>query len=275
MSKPNVILYITTITKDLIEYLQDDYNFEIALRLLDDLKLQSAIQNLKTPFKYKQLVSNLFSRYVLNKQIHKPVFSKLEYSFNQYGKPSIKGINFNSSSSNDIIAIAITGSEASIGIDLSHSSQNLSPTDYMEQFKPIFNEREVGKVDSYFKFNHFWTLKEAFTKLLGCGLNLDLSKFYFNTDAFNDKDYRVFNKIGKNESTLLDIRWCEDIELNADLLFQEANVLVKNLENRFSCYSTILEYSNGKLPVICSIITQKKVNIECIEIDFLTVLQNI
>ncbi|KAI5962393.1 GLY1 [Candida pseudojiufengensis] len=262
---------LEAVDDDLIEYLEDDFNFETTLRLLNDLKLQSKIQNLKSPIKYKQLVSNLFTRHVLNKQLQKPIFYKLEYSYNQYGKPILPGISFNSSSSNEIIAIAISNKD--VGIDLSHTTQNISSTDYIEQFKPMFSADEIDQVTTYFKFNHLWTLKEAFTKLLGCGLNIDLSKFHFELNNFND-EFGMLEKENRGEEAIVHMKWYDNISINAEQLFNEENEFVEGFKNQFYCYSTCLKYSIDSLPVICSLITPEPVKIQCIEIDFLQVLSN-
>lgn len=272
----NIIVAIIRITPNLIEFLQDDFNFELTLRLVDDLHLQNKIQQLKPPFRYKQLVSVLFTWFTLNKALGNAAFEKVSFVYNKYGKPCIKGVEFNTSSSNDIIAIALHSSP--IGIDLSHAVQNVSPTDYKLQYEPIFHSSELSQVDSYFKFNHFWTLKEAFTKLIGCGLNVELSDFYFtlSADEFAEEEYCLMKCPSRgNESSVVDVRWYDKIAINADKLFKENNEFVSGLVNEFHCYSTVIEKGQGgRLPVICSVITQQpNINIKTLDVDFLTVLQ--
>lgn len=69
----NIIVVITKITPELVEFLQDDFNFELVLRLLDNLKLQAKVRQLKAPLRYKQLIANLFTKYVLNRADRKSV----------------------------------------------------------------------------------------------------------------------------------------------------------------------------------------------------------
>ncbi|KAI5958813.1 LYS5 [Candida theae] len=273
----NIIVVITRVTPELNAFLQDDFNFESTLRLLGDLPLQAKIQQLGPPLRYKQLISILLTRCALNKVLGNPVFQKVSFEYNKFGKPSIEGLEFNSSSSNDIFAIALHSFP--IGIDLSHSTQNVSSTDYKKQFEPIFHKLELRQLDSYFKFNHFWTLKEAFTKLIGCGLNVELSDFYFvlnEKDEFGQDNYCLTKPPHcSNDFELVDVNWYDKITTNADNLFEERSEFVDGLENEFYCYSTVLDKSHGeKLPVICSIITQlHAAQIITYNVDFLAILQ--
>ncbi|CAI5755665.1 unnamed protein product [Candida verbasci] len=186
--------------------------------------------------------------------IGKPSFEEVPFKYNTFGKPLLDNIQFNSSSSNDIIAIVIAPSQSPIGIDLSHSRQDsISETDYLTQFAPIFTENEIAQIDSYFKFNHFWTLKEAFTKLLGCGLNIDLASFEFIvSDGFNEDVYNA--SVENNE-----IKWFDEIRINTDKLVDN-NVYQQLPSHDFYCYSSILQKrTRDELPVIVSIITLEKV----------------
>ena len=115
--KSNIILLFTTrLTNELIEFWNDDYNFECSLRLLNDLSLQQKISSItKNPnlqqqrFKYKQLLSNLFIRYTINSIIQSnDLFKKIEFDYNEFGKPILPyNFQFNISSSNDIIALIV------------------------------------------------------------------------------------------------------------------------------------------------------------------------
>ncbi|KAI5908983.1 hypothetical protein K4G61_g2671 [Candida parapsilosis] len=258
----------------LVEFLQDDFNFELVLRLLDNLKLQAKVRQLKAPLRYKQLIANLFTKYVLNRALDKPQFEDLALKYSNYGKPSIEGLEFNTSTSNDIIAIAVHTSP--IGMDLSHAVQNVSSKDYRIQFEPMFHKFELSQLDSYFKFNHFWTLKEAFTKLIGSGLNVELADFYFTMgpdEEFIEDNYCVI-KCHSGSGELI-VKWYDQIATNAEKLFQKKNEFVNSLTNEFYCYSTVIERArDGRLPVICSLVTQEQIaKIKTFEVDFLAVLQ--
>ena len=311
--KSNIILLFTTrLTNELIEFWNDDYNFECSLRLLNDLSLQQKISSItKNPnhqqqrFKYKQLLSNLFIRYTINSIIQSnDLFKKIEFDYNEFGKPILPyNFQFNISSSNDIIALivefpsssSLSSSSSSssslsgdraydpIGIDLSHSIQNsISNTEYLEQFKPIFDDvYELPQIDNYFKFNHFWTLKESFTKLIGSGLNIELSDFYFIVD-YNDNEFSSDNEkfqtsiVGNNigDSWMYySLNWFDKILINIDKLELAKNQFITALNKKeFYCRSSILDNGNvdeSKLPVIITIINQNKnKSIQPIELRF-------
>ena len=271
----DITLFVTDLS-EVGEFLQDDYNFETSLRLLNDIKLQTHIQSLNpVKFRIKQLVSHLFTRHVLNKVLKNSLnFQQIQFAYNEYGKPLINNLEFNSSSSNDIIALVVCKGSA-IGIDLSHLEQNISSERYLDEFKPIFSEHEVEQVNSYFKFNHFWTLKESFTKLLGCGLNIDLADFYFKVgDGFSEDEYaRDYNHCVHKQERLqqqqqqqemqqemqqeiqqiqqeseierhFELKWFSDITINADKLFIDKCNFVSNIRNEFHCYSSVLKKGN-------------------------------
>lgn len=310
--KSNIILLFTTrLTNELIEFWNDDYNFECSLRLLNDLSLQQKISSItKNPnhqqqrFKYKQLLSNLFIRYTINSIIQSnDLFKKIEFDYNEFGKPILPyNFQFNISSSNDIIALIVEFPSSSslsssslssslsgdraydpIGIDLSHSIQNsISNTEYLEQFKPIFDDvYELPQIDNYFKFNHFWTLKESFTKLIGSGLNIELSDFYFIVD-YNDNEFSSDNEkfqtgiVGNNigDSWMYySLNWFDKILINIDKLELAKNQFITALNKKeFYCRSSILDNGNvdeSKLPVIITIINQNKnKSIQPIELRF-------
>lgn len=275
--KKDIVVVVTRITPNLIDFLQDDFNFELTLRLVNDLKLQTKIRQLKPQLRYKQLISVLFTRFTLNRALENSLSQDISYKYNSYGKPSIHGLAFNTSSSNDILAVVLHSSP--VGIDLSHSMQNVSLENYLKQFEPIFHKAELTQVDSYFKFNHFWTLKEAFTKLIGCGLNVELSDFYFTLsvdDEFNEDDYCLCKCSNSDEdSSVVDVRWYDKITTNTDKLFEDKNEFVEGLANEFYCYSTVIDKAYGdRLPVICSVATQQRTaKIKTYEVNFLTILE--
>ncbi|CAK9437282.1 uncharacterized protein LODBEIA_P16600 [Lodderomyces beijingensis] len=290
LTDSSVVIFTVKINRDLECFLQDDYNFETTLRLLNDLPAQAKIQSLASPpCKIKALVTHLFTRYVLNFLLQNPHFQEIVYRYTEYGKPMIAGLEFNSSSSNDIVAVAVTKRHP-IGVDLSHRYQNVSDVNYMDQFRPIFHDDE--SVGSYFQFNLLWTLKEAFTKLLGCGLNVDLSHFCFSgMESFTEEEYsggisdgisgeRNLEVVSDCEWDRIDLNWCDAISINADRLFHDHSKYVENWKNEFYCYSSVLEPGSGEeatptpsLPVIMSVITPFKVGeLICYEVNMLKIL---
>lgn len=298
----HVLLFTTnTSTTSLVDYLNDDFNFEMSLRLLN-LKDQLAVRCQKNANgRYKQLINRLFAKLILNYilYIYDPMgdfqpWKDLEFSYNEFGKPyltqqELYQFQFNMSSSNDIISIVVElNASGPIGIDLSHSRQAISPTNFLEEFKPIFDPTEIEQLleikDNsyrYIIFNQLWTLKEAFTKFLGSGLNIDLSKFCF----FLNKSMVDDSIISTYDNNLLiskfEVDWKRDIDLSVSKLSEEKNPFLLQLSSyHFNCYSGVLAKATGDgLPVIVSIINQnyggKYTVPDNFNINFFSVLSNI
>lgn len=272
------IFTTSTNSEELTNFLKDDFNFELCMRKLsldEQLKVRNSKHN-----QHKELVSRLFTRTVLNYAIYHQrkkknpeenfhQWAELHYEYNQYGKPRLQEQNelnfeYNSSGSNDIISIAIQyDSESPIGIDLSHESQDLiSSTDFMEQFRGIFAPEEVKQLDEiediwqkYVKFNHFWTLKEAFTKFVGCGLNVDLSSFWFQLPGEKLKEKNAATTIPSQEVSRYDVDWLSGIEVDFLGLCEPFRSEIG--EKKVYCCSGVLR-KGQKLPVIISCISHEE-----------------
>lgn len=267
-SAPSIIVFTTTSDGPLGEFLEDGYNFEVSLRHLELDEQVSVHNNKHDPV--KALVLRAFTKIVLNYCLHltgaSEVFDPwqhLVFEHNEFGKPSLKNqkFQFNSSSSNSVMSMAVQfNAETPVGIDLSHQLQeSISPTDFLEQFEGIFSENErvqlAKELDIAFRytlFNQFWTLKEAFTKFLGCGLNIDLSSFSFNISETELIARDVLPKMPKNWD-ILQVQWQQGITVDTSGLDQ---ALQESLTNKkVTCLSGVLRNGPG-LPVICSLIHQ-------------------
>lgn len=302
--KEHRVLLFTTNTSvtALVDYLNDDFNFEMSLRLLN-LKDQLAVKCQKNASRrYKQLISRLFAKLILNYILYiydsKGEFQPwkdLEFSYNEFGKPylaqqDLYQFQFNMSSSNDIIGIAVElNAPGPIGIDLSHSRQAISPTNFLEEFKPIFDPIEIEQLLEikdisyrYIIFNQLWTLKEAFTKFLGSGLNIDLSKFCFFLNKSMVDDNIISSYDNDSFISKFEVDWKRNIGLSVCKLSDEENPFLRQLSSRhFNCYSGVLTKSTSDdLPVIVSIINQnyhggKNTVSNNLNVDFFSVLSNI
>lgn len=284
----HLLLFTTNYhTDELINFLNDDFNFETTLRLLN-LKDQLSVRSQKTDIgRFKLLISKLFSKLVLNYILYiyeangefEP-WKDLDFTYNKFGKPYLiqqekYQFQFSMSSSNDMLCIVVElNTSTPIGVDLSHSKQAISPTNFLEQFKPIFDpveELQLSEIKDlnyrYTIFNQVWTLKEAFTKLLGSGLNIDLSKFYFDINKAMVNEKMGSNFKGTSMISKFGVDWREEIYLNIDKLIEEKNPFLEQLSStHFKCRSgTLLRVSGGFLPVIVSIINQ---NNKCVPQNF-------
>ncbi|CAH2352009.1 hypothetical protein CLIB1423_05S03576 [[Candida] railenensis] len=246
------IVVVLNIDEELNSLLSDDYNFELCLRLLS-LKEQLAVRSKKYDQK-KELMNKLFTRCVLNICLGKEgIFDEISFEYNEFGKPKIENVEmgpsfqFNASSSNSTLSIVIQfESETPIGIDLSHSEQKISPETCVEDFKNIFDVNEYNYLSHiqsvgqrYAAFNQFWTLKEAFTKLLGCGLNVDLSLFRFDISRENGSLSRLDDtKVPLNPFLEAEeVVWKSNILVDAKGLYNIDFPFIKNLKDEYYCIS--------------------------------------
>lgn len=275
--RSQILLFTTSVANHrLIQFLSDDYNFEICMRKLS-LKDQVKVRNHRHN-RIKELVLRLFTKAVLNYVIFVQgrltgfdPWAELGTTYNKYGKPQLRNqqeLNFqyNSSSSNDVISIVVqVRSQRPVGIDLSHETQDsISSVDFMDQFRGIFATAETTQLmqisdigDRYVTFNHFWTLKEAFTKFIGCGLNVDLSKFSF---VLSKEPLAMRNAIPALDDsvTSYDVEWVGGIEVDYSELAEEFKRDFGHEYEKVYCSSGVLRVGD-KLPVIVSIITSEDI----------------
>lgn len=298
----NVYIFTTRMSSRLVALLDDDYNFETCLRFLNDLKQSVTLQSITNhQLKCESLINLLFSRIVLNLVIHKVTgrtfdpWEPIPFTYNEYGKPLVsldtnegpKTLQFNSSTSNQILSIILELSPQNtpIGIDLSHTEQSsISSTEFMDQFAPMFSPREreqllqLDVAERYTLFNHLWTLKEAFTKFLGCGLNIELADIDFVFGNMDISHYANHKQTDVYDEVLeITLQWFRDIEVDVSKLQAKRNRFLLALTNpNMYCHSSVLYEGssiNNKLPVIISFISQTQdPQIKVFELDFVKLL---
>lgn len=275
--RPQILLFTASVANHkLLQFLSDDYNFEVCMRKLS-LKDQVKVRNHRHN-RIKELVLRLFTKAVLNYVIFVQgrlarfdPWAELHLTYNKFGKPQLRNqqeLNFqyNSSSSNDLTSIVVLmGSKRPVGIDLSHETQDsVSSIDFMDQFEGIFAKAETTQLmkvsdigDRYVTFNHFWTLKEAFTKFIGCGLNVDLSKFSF---VLPNEPLALRNAIPALDDQVAnyDVEWVGGIEVDYSELAEDFKRDFGYEYEMVYCSSGVLRVGD-KLPVIVSIITSEDI----------------
>lgn len=270
-----VVFTTSTSDPELMEFLADDFNFEMCLRKLslrDQLKVRNAKHN-----RNKALLLRLFATVVLNRCLgpggELEPWKQIEYHFNEFGKPTLKNLEFNSSSSNDLASIVVQlNSSSPVGIDLSHEQQDaVSSETFMDQFGPIFEATEVEQLlkisdtdRRYIIFNQFWTLKESFTKYLGCGLNIDLSRFSFQLSE-EPLSFQDLIPVFEGECKGYTVNWQQGTQVIYEKLLEYS------IPSEVYCFSGVLR--NGALPVMISVISELKEIPQTVHLNILAFLK--
>lgn len=279
-----ILLYVVDINNvKLQEFLLDDFNFEISLRLLNLKDRMRVLRCRRKEDQAKRLTIFLMNKFVLNGLLHRhgnshtfDPWKDINFTYNEYGKPSIydeKDVEFlySASSSNEISCIAVQlNSKEPIGVDLSHSHQAVSQTNFLEEFDLALHEKEKKQlldVESvllrYIAFNQLWTLKEAFTKFVGCGLNIDLSSFYFEFEKVELDELTCFS-ISKSSE---DLKWLKRTKVLLDINKKE-KILEDFMDDTkdIRCSSAIIDSQKGFTPIIASVISHHDAEIHVFEI---------
>lgn len=113
----------------------------------------------------------------------------VSFDINNYGKPSLAAslarpdIHFNLSHTNGLIAVAVAH-RAHIGIDVEWTNPII---DTLKLARSYFAVQDTSLLDTLSScqrdrsFWHLWTLKEAYIKATGKGLNMPLNSFHVQT----------------------------------------------------------------------------------------------
>ncbi|SCU89694.1 LAFA_0E20120g1_1 [Lachancea sp. 'fantastica'] len=188
-------------------FLDDDFQFEALLRLLS-LQTQRRILNRKNPSLRKTALCNqLLQLFGISITTGLP-FHSLSLEIATLGKPTcaaMTGLAFNMSNCDGRTAMYIDAA-TNVGIDLACVSDcHGFGDDYLGTFKSIFSCQEYHTLNQMApgalrdrKFTHYWSLKEAYTKFTGTGLNCDLSKTDMGTlEAWSPADqiFTIFRDI--------------------------------------------------------------------------------
>ena len=97
------------------------------------------------------------------------------------GKPYLPdrvGVEFNITHKNGFVACVLSMGEGRVGIDAEPSEDALKES-HVERFsKKYFSENEIEALKLKRRsFSEIWTRKEAYLKMLGCGIGKEISKF--------------------------------------------------------------------------------------------------
>ncbi len=119
---------------------------------------------------------------------------KWKFNRNEYGKPTIANsetptwLNFNLAHTRDMVVCAFSGNPE-VGVDIENRNQDIA---YRDIAKSIFSSAEfhilanLKFAEGQNQFFKFWTLKEAYIKAKGLGLQISLDQFSFQIENNND-----------------------------------------------------------------------------------------
>lgn len=200
----------------IIHILRNDFKFETILRNLT-LKQQLKIRNVKNELdRYVKLINLLILKYIImNYENCEDKNIEIDERRGAFGKPFLRNYEYqyNISDENSIVSIAIgfnpSFKKTEIGLDLANpkdiESFQLSKLEnfYKHDFRQIFTDNEVEKLDTIFKnldynqrlntLSGLWALKESYCKYLGVGITAGMENYEFidipelvNFDADNN-----------------------------------------------------------------------------------------
>lgn len=165
--------------------LHDDFEFEMGMRYLPLEKQQRILSRKQRDARNTALCNQILQIAGASAAcgIH---WRDLKFKMSKLGKPYVESANpciFNLSNSCGKVAMFVKRSHGSIGIDLASTKdcENWGPG-YLRLFQDIFSSDELQCLEQTQQglqrdrlFIYYWSLKEAYTKLTGTGLNCCLS----------------------------------------------------------------------------------------------------
>ena len=169
-----------------VVYILNANNLSTDLSLYDNIdknRLEKIKKSSNVLFKKEQLGSSLLLNDILENYFFMDI-TKIEYIYNEFGKPYIKDSNlyFSLSHSNGVIALAVSKEEIGLDIELIKDvKDNLALKVMNEAEYNIY--KGLSKNDKINYFYEVWTSKEAYVKKLGSALTLNPSNINVDTDV--------------------------------------------------------------------------------------------
>lgn len=169
-----------------VVYILNANNLSTDLSLYDNIdknRLEKIKKSSNNLFKKEQLGSSLLLNDILENYFFMDT-TKVEYIYNEFGKPYIKDSNlyFSLSHSNGVIALAVSKEEIGLDIELIKDvKDNLALKVMNEAEYNIY--KGLSKNDKISYFYEVWTSKEAYVKKLGSALTLNPSNINIDTDV--------------------------------------------------------------------------------------------
>lgn len=176
------------------EYCKDSLLTEKFELWLTDEKREKIHRYINKRDYMRSLLADVLVRVILSRILGKSP-EKIEFWYNEYGKPYVKGrggIFFNVSHSEDYVVSVVSEYECGIDIEKKHNMD-------MSFAESIFTAKEheylkgFASRDFNTMFYKIWTLKEAYVKYMGKGLSLPFDGFSFVNEE-NEFPTHAFDK---------------------------------------------------------------------------------
>ena len=169
-------------------------NPDVLMRAQSSLKLLSAedwalVTRIQDPARRRAAVaSRVILRIALSRAAeHKVAAADWRFALSASGKPVVASglppLHFSVSHPDRLVVVAVSA-DREIGVDVECIDQNISP-EVIAGFTHIDEQHSVGglpRPQEIREFVRLWTLKEAYTKLVGAGLSLDFKTINFTLD---------------------------------------------------------------------------------------------
>lgn len=173
-----------------VVYILNANNLKTDLTLyknIDKRRLEKIKKSKNTLFIKEQLGSHLLLTDVLENTYFQEI-DKIEYIYNESGKPYIKDSNlyFSLSHSNGIIALTVSKEEIGLDIELIKDVKDTLSRRIMNDLE--YNTyQSLNKESKKIYFFEVWTSKEAYIKKLGTSITLNPSNISIEEDVLLKK----------------------------------------------------------------------------------------
>lgn len=161
--------------------------------------------------------------------------SKIDFVREDNGRPYLaeSGKNsppqFNLSYTDGLVAVAVT-QESRVGIDVENTSREIDCLEIAERYFSPAEYKELEQLPEPLlkqRFFEFWTLKEAYVKAHGRGLNIPLDEISFHLHKKN-KDYTTSTSIVTDDGRQWQFRTLKPSNLHrASFCIQDAEIPFK------------------------------------------------
>ncbi|AET38840.1 holo-[acyl-carrier-protein] synthase Ecym_3352 [Eremothecium cymbalariae DBVPG len=206
-------------------FLQDDFCFEVAMRLLPTT-VQNEILKKKRFMRPTALGSQLLLLYGCSR-ILGCSWRELKFSKSKFGKPFLvhhDNVAFSMSNGGGNVIIYITKGEevqGGVGIDIASTTDCINwEFEYLNDLKTVFSQSEVECLRSTSfdvrdeLFTYYWSLKEAYIKYIGEGLNADLALVNLGSlKPLMKSEHRTFTKFINGKSVQFRSHWYDDCHI--------------------------------------------------------------